>query len=325
MSVAASSATKCSVVICTFNGERRLPATLQHLAAQTGLPPSAWEVIVVDNASNDQSAELCQSIWLSMNTGVPMRVIAEPTPGLTHARIRGVGAASGAIIVFVDDDNWLDANYLQVACELLDQHPEIAICGGRTEPVFESARPAWFEQHSNWFAVGSQAAQSGEVTCVWGCGLTIRAEVARRFLRPDTTGLLNDRTGSSLSSGGDTELCLRAAVAGYKAWYSEQLRLSHWMPQSRMDWTHLIKLIFAIGADESQLKRYRLQLQRRKQDRAWLRWYADSRLLQLAWCVTALMAHIVRNPRSLMVNEEGNRQAVPLVFRLGNAAGLLRR
>ena len=97
------------------------------------------------------------------------------------------------------------------------------------------------------------------------------------------------------------------------------------MPQSRMNWTHLIKLIFAIGVDESRLKRYRLQLQRRKRDRAWIRWYADSRLLQLAWCLTALMAHIVRNPTSLTVTEEGNRQAVPLVFRLGNAAGLMRR
>jgi hypothetical protein len=51
------------VAICTYNGAARLPATLQHLAAQRVPAHLEWEVLLVDNASNHRSAAVAWQCW----------------------------------------------------------------------------------------------------------------------------------------------------------------------------------------------------------------------------------------------------------------------
>jgi cellulose synthase/poly-beta-1,6-N-acetylglucosamine synthase-like glycosyltransferase len=52
-----------SVVICCYNSSQRLPQTLGHLLAQECEVDLPWEVIVVDNASTDGTAEVARSVW----------------------------------------------------------------------------------------------------------------------------------------------------------------------------------------------------------------------------------------------------------------------
>ncbi len=95
-----------SVIICTHNGQRTLPVTLSHLDRQS-LSQSRYEVIVVDDGSTDATSSLARSAGA--------QVVRLDTPaGLAAARNAGVGAATGAIVAFTDDDcaptcNWLAA------------------------------------------------------------------------------------------------------------------------------------------------------------------------------------------------------------------------
>ncbi len=315
---------RCSVVVCVYNGASRLPITLKHLAAQQGMDSAHWEVILVDNASNDDSGATAAAIWPALSAVTPLRVMVESRPGLTHARSCGVAAAQGAVIVFVDDDNWLAPDYLHLACAILESRPDVGICGGRVDPAFEAPPPPWFHDHQNWFAVGRQAPRSGEVDCIWGCGMAVRAQLAREMLLSQDEVLLSDRIGSSLSSGGDTQLSLRVRLAGWKVWYAEELRLKHWMPATRMQWRYLVRLVYAIGQDEQHLKRYRLAL-RHGSTKALSQALRSSRLLYFVWSLFAIGRHLLLRPTSIFLWREDNRHSIPLLFRAGNLVGLFRR
>jgi glycosyltransferase involved in cell wall biosynthesis len=78
-----------SLVVCTHEGATRLPAVLAHLAAQRVVAALPWEVVVVDNASTDGTAAVARAMWPT-TAPAPLRVIAEPRPGVGHARLRGL-------------------------------------------------------------------------------------------------------------------------------------------------------------------------------------------------------------------------------------------
>jgi glycosyltransferase involved in cell wall biosynthesis len=109
-----------SVIICTHNGATRLPATLAHLKVQK--PPIApWEVLLIDNASSDATAEVARSCW--QNGPAPLRVVQEPCLGVRYARERGLAEAKYSFLGFVDDDNWVADDWVRSAYEIVSSDP----------------------------------------------------------------------------------------------------------------------------------------------------------------------------------------------------------
>src|SRR4051812_3506356 len=101
-----------SIIICCYNSSHRLPQTLKYLAHQQLADDIAWEIIVINNASEDDTKEVAIKEWNSYSSKIVLRVIDEPVPGLNNARKRGVEEAKYDIIIFCDDDNWLDKNFI---------------------------------------------------------------------------------------------------------------------------------------------------------------------------------------------------------------------
>ena len=65
-----------SVIICSHNGSQRLPRTLAHLAGQRGTDGLSWEVILVDNASRDETSRVARQCWPA-DSRVPLRIASE--------------------------------------------------------------------------------------------------------------------------------------------------------------------------------------------------------------------------------------------------------
>jgi glycosyltransferase involved in cell wall biosynthesis len=88
-----------SVVIPVRNGKYLAEAVRSVQASTQAEPPVNIEVIVVNNGSTDGSLSLAQSLGA--------QVLDEPKPGAAHARNRGVSAARGEFLAFLDaDDLW---------------------------------------------------------------------------------------------------------------------------------------------------------------------------------------------------------------------------
>jgi glycosyltransferase involved in cell wall biosynthesis len=123
-----------SVVIPAFNEERFLPQTLKHLrqaAEQLGAVSDRHvEIIVVDNASSDRTAEIA----LASGT----RVIPVPEHNIARVRNAGAGAASGDLLIFLDADTLIPEILL---CRIVQVMEEPSYLGGAVDTDYQPARP----------------------------------------------------------------------------------------------------------------------------------------------------------------------------------------
>src|SRR5262245_14202970 len=97
-----------SIIICSHNPRPDyLRRTLSALEQQT-LARERWELMLIDNASNERLADVWDLTWHPNG-----RHLHEGELGLTRARLRGIKEARGDILVFVDDDNALASDFLE--------------------------------------------------------------------------------------------------------------------------------------------------------------------------------------------------------------------
>ncbi len=150
----------CSIIICTRNRAARLEKTLR--AFQCVKVPLDWrvELIVADNGSSDNTAELVKS---ARHPSIKMRYVYEGRPGKSRAQNLALAQARGEALLFTDDDvepaeNWLE----NMARPLLERRCE-AVAG--TILLAEYLRRPWFTRmHGIWLAeVRNPAAEATEL------------------------------------------------------------------------------------------------------------------------------------------------------------------
>lgn len=232
-----------SCVICCHNGSKRLPEALKFLAKQVTSDGVAWEVIVIDNASTDSTGLTALNCW-SSETNVPLRVIYEHKLGLTHARLAGLAHAMYEFVSFIDDDVWVEEDWVDKLFRLMVEHPELGACGGQGEAVFAGSRPAWFSAVESDFTVGGQG-NPGDITdsrgWLWGSGLSVRQQACKQIMNSGFSFLLADYCGNSLVGGGDLELCFALRMAGWRLWFEPSLRFSHAIKTDRLAWKEVLR------------------------------------------------------------------------------------
>src|SRR5438309_1029686 len=129
-----------TVILCTYNRYQSLRNALDSVAASVLAESVEWEVLVVDNNSNDQTRKVAQEFC----TAHPhrFRYLFEPRPGKSHALNAGIREARGNIVAFMDDDVTVHQDWLQnLTAEL--RHDEWAGAGGRIVPQWSFAPPRW--------------------------------------------------------------------------------------------------------------------------------------------------------------------------------------
>lgn len=238
---------RVSVVICTHNpAPGRLLATLEGLKAQT-IPAGDTETLIIDNASTRFPTREQIKLHAPSNS----RIVREPVLGLTPARKRGLREARAPIVVFVDDDNVLDPDYLEESLALMASDPRIGAAGGRSFPSFESQPESWHTEFFSQLAlrdpgdeplVSEPGVHTYPIFAPIGAGLVVRATAAAAWLERSDTDALPDRRGTSLSSAGDNDLVFTILESDWSVAYSPLLRLTHIIPASRLDAEYLARL-----------------------------------------------------------------------------------
>ena len=234
-----------SVIICCHNSAKELPQTIAHLSAQQATDSIQWEVIVIDNASKDNTSQVAQALWPD-NVSVPLRIVHEPKLGLINARYRGLAEAKYEFLSFIDDDNWVCQNWVQTVFKVMSSHPEVGACGGLNSPVLEEGSPKWFHDFSKSYAIGCQGPEKGGYTTwtkgrLFGAGLSIRKHAWQKLVDNGFQSLLVGSKGKTLSRGEDLELCYALVLTGWHLWYEPTLELKHNLPNERLKWQKLRK------------------------------------------------------------------------------------
>src|SRR6476646_5236422 len=129
-----------SAIVCTYNRRDRLLDSVQALVEQD-LPPTDYEIIVVDNNSTDGTSDVIAECF----GGVPnVRLIREEKQGVAPARNAGARVARSPIAAYTDDDALVPKGWLRRIVELFHTlDPVPGVIGGDMEPVFDGERPSW--------------------------------------------------------------------------------------------------------------------------------------------------------------------------------------
>ena len=123
---------RVSVVVATYRRPDRLPGLLAALAAQT-LPSDDYEVIVVENASPDDTADVLESLRPDFD-GTLHVLHMESNAGPAPARNVGITAAAAPVIAFTDDDCLPEPDWLEAGLRALEADG-VGVAQGRTRPA----------------------------------------------------------------------------------------------------------------------------------------------------------------------------------------------
>jgi len=129
-----------SVVLATYNRAASLQTTLETFSRLLCPPDLTWELLVVDNNSNDGTREAV--LKFAKTATFPVRYIFEGQQGRSTALNSGIAAALGEIIAFTDDDVLLHPDWLSNLTRTFDRFDCVAV-GGRIVPLWNHPKPDW--------------------------------------------------------------------------------------------------------------------------------------------------------------------------------------
>jgi glycosyltransferase involved in cell wall biosynthesis len=209
---------KISVIVCTYNGSKRIKGTFQSLLNMETVPGLQWELILVDNNSNDDTAEIIKDF--ARTSGLNVRYLLERKQGLAHARNTGVTAAKGDVLVFTDDDCIVDLRWLIGIFEEFRSDPALSGLGGRVELYNKNDFPVTTRTFREKMLFSSPKQL---FTLLPGCNMAFRRRVF------DIVGKFDPHLGAGtrIASAEDSDIFYRVYKARLKMIYSPDVLVYH--------------------------------------------------------------------------------------------------
>lgn len=240
-----------TVAIPTYNGAHRLPAVLQCLRLQSETNALDWEVLVVDNNSQDHTASVVQAFQTQFPC--PIRYCFEAQQGASFARQRAIQEATSELIGFLDDDNLPHERWVAAAYQFAQQHPQAGAYGSRIAPDFEVEPPAQFQRIQAFLAITDRGNQPRlyppqQKLLPPSAGLVIRKQVWLEHV-PEQTRLtrLRFKRADGNDCSEDLEALSYIQQSDWQIWYNPAMQVTHMIPAARLERRYLIALFRSIG------------------------------------------------------------------------------
>jgi len=223
---------KISVAICTYNREKYLPQLFASIEKQT-LAKDRFEVVLVNNNSPGNTFNLFQD-FQRKNPNIQTRYCEEMNQGLSFSRNHAIQQARCELITFLDDDAFIDENYLAILVEEFTAFPETMSIGGKILLHYEAAIPKWENRFLNsllgYFNKGDKKLQFTSTDYPRGSNMAFRTSVFAEIGGFDVT---LGRIGSDLSGGEEKDLFNKLFNHNMKVVYLPNALVYHSVPLER--------------------------------------------------------------------------------------------
>jgi glycosyltransferase involved in cell wall biosynthesis len=252
-----------TIAIPTYNGAKRLPLLLSALDQQKPVPGIQWEVLVVDNNSQDDTARIVQA-WQEKQLSYGIRYCHETQQGAAFARQRAIREATGTWVGFLDDDLTPDENWLGAAIRFRDFRPRLGAFSGKIRGVYEIKPPPDFDKIKAFLAIRDHGNKPRpfapeHLQLPPAASLVVRRSAwlesvpAEQKLTGPIQQRFSHKRSNLLIQGEDYESLLYLHRANWEIWYTPDLVASHHIPATRFDRDYLLTLSKACGLPTFQL------------------------------------------------------------------------
>lgn len=248
---------KISIVICTYNPKQRIfSRVLDSIKTLENSASDILEVIVVDNNSSVPLSELDYVQKFVTDALIDVKILVEKNPGLTNARISGTKCSQGEVILFVDDDNLLESNYVFELKKAFQTYQDVSCWGpGNVTVEFSGDVDDWVDDYKSLFQQKSRSSIAYGCLKGWhsfspaGTGLAVRKNVMIKYIEFVEEKKFNalDRTGKSLSSGGDSQIIHTSTILGKASGQLPQLRLIHLIDSEKANLDYMKNLYYMVN------------------------------------------------------------------------------
>jgi GT2 family glycosyltransferase len=237
---------KLSVIVCTRNRSHAILDCLESVrAAFEAAAPVEGELVVVDNASTDDTSAIVQH-W-ARRSGLTVRLEREARRGLAAARNRGIRTASGELLALTDDDCRMDRNYV-IDLLLHDAaDTDLVLRGGRVDLGDPGDLPLTIKTDRSagrWSRAMNSARHFNLGNCMLGCNMVMPRDAVTRI------GLFDERLGAGtrIPAGEDTDYVFRAYLEGITIEYVPDMAVAHHHGRKLASQGRALNKSYAVGA-----------------------------------------------------------------------------
>lgn len=273
---------KISVVITTYNRANYLQKCLAAIAAQKA-DPESFEIIIVDNNSQDQTKSVVLD-FIESHPRLRIRYLIETKQGTSFARNCGVQNAQGEYVFFTEDDAAPFPDWIANLTEQL-RDSNIVCAGGPIILDYQGQEKPLYLEGDLQGLIGAFQLSYPVPTFVstwteypWGGNMAFRKSIFSEV------GLFNSELGplgKRRLTAEETELIDRISKSGGKIMYVPSARVQHFVPPERLQKSHLYRVGLGLASSHVYLTH---------DDRLYmkLRWYASD-----LWYATRMLFKLV--------------------------------
>jgi glycosyltransferase involved in cell wall biosynthesis len=241
-----------SVLVCTRNRALSLNQFLLSATSLTIPPETDWELLIVDNGSTDNTAEIIASFV----DRLPVKRLWQPQAGLSNARNLGISHATGKYIIWTDDDVLPAKEWLASYQKAFSQWPEAAVFGGKVTPLIKEPTPAWFRSalpDLHFLLAARDFGPEPSLLSIegdklpFGANFAIRTDVQRMFPFDPALGVAPGRR----RGGEETAVIVAILRSGRKGWWVPDAAVEHVISTDRQTTSYISRYYGGMGEQDA--------------------------------------------------------------------------
>ena len=251
-----------ALVVCTYNRSASLIDTLRSIYASGYTGRTRVTVLVVANACTDDTLTQLEAFRTAHpSTHLDLDWIAEPRAGKSWALNAAIAHTSHDVLCFIDDDQTVEAGFIDALLNGTTHHPDEAIYCGRIWPAWDGSEPDWVHTEGDYaipirpfpeFDLGpASAILPPGARLPSGGNIAVRREV---FAAIGNFSIDLGPTGHNLAGGEDHDFLRRAVAHGFRLRYLPVMRQLHAVDAARMETAYTLRKSFSRSRAQTRIR-----------------------------------------------------------------------
>jgi len=221
-----------SVNVCTYNRAEMLHGALESLICQEMDGKFSYEIVVVDNASTDDTKAVIEKV--ATNSPVSVRYILEEEKGVAKARNRVVKESQGNWIAFFDDDELAERDWLKNLFDIALKKGADCVGG----PVFLRLPEQKLSRLTPTLRSILGNVQYGNKER--RCNLTTTIGTCNALIKKTVFDIVGNFDNTLTRGGEDLDFFCRVFRAGFEIWYTPKAKVYHIVPSYRLKYSTIL-------------------------------------------------------------------------------------